>query len=813
MHAAGQSVGAARSHGLLAAADALTTAVATPTTPTTSTVPVAALAALTATANLTPTATVSPTASLTPTVTVNPTASLTPTATATVPPTATVTPTATGCATPYLHTSESRIVNACGTPVRLQAVNWYGFDSNDFVVAGLHYWSYKTIVDRVKALGFNALRIPFSNEMVERNPVVSALGSICHQDNCVPVPGTTNTPLTGSYLLAANDDAVQSNSDLVGLDALHVLKKIVDYAGQRGLYVILDDHRSEAAWGPEGNGLWYTGTTCPATAAPYTCYTPQSWLTDWQTVGSVFATDPYVTGMDLPNEPHWVNPTVPGGSARWKPSSCAEYIQYAHWGPCDGQNNPTTDWPQVATQAGDELLGINTSWLIFVEGGSTYPQDSSGTSFSQDGWGENLQGVASDPIALSVPNRLIYSPHDYANYDMDDTVSHMYSAWTRNFGFVPASDIAPLWIGEFGTCSNRNTCIMDSTPGPPYASGDKYGWWFNTFRFYEDNQCLTDTTDNSQVCPAGSAPSYLGGPLSWAYWPVNGTYSDSWSYEQAGWRTCYGQREGWGIAGSDWSTPSAQLLVQSLFAGPPRDPGAMRASSPPPSAPWPSSTCAPYSNVPTPTPTATATTTPIPTATNTATPRPTPCLPLRLAVRLQHRSVVTGGTLTVGIRTAARARNKVMVQVLTRKTIVTGAGRHRRRVTRSVVAYRTALHGTADRHGRFTARLRIAYPLASLAPARLTVTALKGCRSAAYTLGLTILPRSQPSVIRSVTPRYLASGHTLLVGRRSSWPAKGRLRRHVVRTVVLYQATAKGTADAHGHFTGRLRIAYRSRTP
>ena len=154
-----------------------------------------------------------------------------------------------------------------------------------------------------------------------------------------------------------------------------------------------------------------------------------------------------------------------------------------------------------------------------------------------------------------------------------------------------------------------------------------------------------------------------------------------------------------------------------------------------------------------------------------------------------------------------------MVQVLTRKTIVTGAGRHRRRVTRSVVAYRTALHGTADRHGRFTARLRIAYRLASLAPARLTVTARKGCRSAAYTLGLTILPRSQPSVIRSVTPRYLASGHTLLVGRRSSWPAKGRLRRHVVRTVVLYQATARGMADAHGPFTGRLRIAYRSRAP
>jgi aryl-phospho-beta-D-glucosidase BglC (GH1 family) len=618
----------------------------------------------------------------------------------------------------------------------------------------LHYWSYKTIVHRIKALGFNALRIPFSNEMVERDPIVSALGSICHQDSCVPAPGTTNTPLTGSYLLAAISDTVRSNSDLYGLDALRVLKQIVDYAGRQGLYVILDDHRSEAAWGSEEDGLWYTSTDCTG-AAPYTCYTPQSWLNDWQTVGSLFATDPYVAGMDLRNEPHWVNPNVPGGSARWRPSSCAAYVQYAHWGACGGvPDNPTTDWPQAAVQAGDELLAINASWLIVVEGGSTYPQGEG--TFSQDGWGENLQGVASDPITLTVPDRLVYSPHDYQNYDTDDTVADMYNAWTRNFGFlaVPGHTYsAPLWVGEFGTCADRNTCIMDRTPGPPYASGDKYGWWFNTFRFYEENQCLTDMTTNSQVCPAGSSPSYMGGPLGWAYWPVNATFSDVWSYTQARWRNCYGKREGWGVVGGDWVAPSAQLLLQSLFSGPSPNPAATLAVATPPSGPWPPGACVSYSNDPTPTPTASATNTltatptntpmptPIPTATNTPTPRRTPCLSLRLAIHLSQRSVVTGGTLTVGIRTAAHARNMVMVQVVTRKTDVTGAGRHRQQVTRSIVTYRTALRGTADRHGRFTARLRIAYRLA--APARLVVTALKGCSSAADTLGLAIRPRSR----------------------------------------------------------------------
>src|SRR5579875_2631181 len=56
-------------------------------------------------------------------------------------------------AAPYLHTCGATIVDASGAPVRLRAVNWYGFDSNDFVAGGLHYLSYKTIVDHIKSLG------------------------------------------------------------------------------------------------------------------------------------------------------------------------------------------------------------------------------------------------------------------------------------------------------------------------------------------------------------------------------------------------------------------------------------------------------------------------------------------------------------------------------------------------------------------------------------------------------------------------------------------------------------------------------------
>jgi hypothetical protein len=180
-------------------------------------------------------------------------------------------------------------------------------------------------------------------------------------------------------------------------------------------------------------------------------------------------------------------------------------------------------------------------------------------------------------------------------------VSALYGAWNRNFGFVAVPGqpyTAPLWVGEYGTCTDRpnhtdrNTCIMSTPPGT--STYDEAGWWFNTFRFYEENRCLTDPSNGTTVCPAGSSPTYMGGPLSWAYWPANGIYTDSWSYKDNTWQSCYGQRESYGVLGGDMASTSSPLLEQSLFDGPSPDPAATLATAPPPSGPWPSYTCTPY---------------------------------------------------------------------------------------------------------------------------------------------------------------------------------------------------------------------------
>ena len=60
----------------------------------------------------------------------------------------------------------------------------------------------------------------------------------------------------------------------------------------------------------------------------------------------------------------------------------------------------------AAERAGNAIGAVNPNWLIFVEGVGTYQ----GQSYW---WGGNLMGVKDPPVVLNVPNKLVYSPHDY----------------------------------------------------------------------------------------------------------------------------------------------------------------------------------------------------------------------------------------------------------------------------------------------------------------------------------------------------------------------------------------------------------------
>jgi endoglucanase len=351
---------------------------------------------------------------------------------------------ASGVGAGYWHTSGNQILDSNGNPVRIAGINWYGFETPDEVAHGLWAQDYHAIVDDIKNLGYNTIRIPFSNQMVE-TPIVPQ--------------GISNYNSTGPI-----------NTDLTGLNSLQILDKIIGYAGQDGLKVILDDHRSEAGESAENNGLWYTST-----------YTNQDWINDWVTLAKRYANNPTVVGVDLRNEPH-----TPQGDT---------YAEGATWGTGD----TTTDVRLAYEAAGNAVLAADPNLLVFCEGISEYPDSSASSGYDGTWWGGDLQGVAQYPVVLSSPGHVVYSAHDYGPelfqqtwFNSSTTSASLDAVWNQYWGYIYKQGIAPLWVGEFGT--DNTAADISST-----AAGSQ-GQWFSSLVAYL------------------SSNPWMG----WTYWALNG---------------------------------------------------------------------------------------------------------------------------------------------------------------------------------------------------------------------------------------------------------------------------------------------------
>lgn len=333
----------------------------------------------------------------------------------------------------YWHTSGKQILDSNGKEVRIAGINWYGFETTDFIIHGLWAQDYHTILNTIKSLGYNVIRMPYSNELVESDPVPTNFAASAG-------PGFVNT-------------------DIDGLTGLQIMDKVIQNAGNIGLRVILDNHRSEAGNSNEANGLWYTSA-----------YPQANWIADWQTMVKRYSSfkdpqgNPIVIGVDLRNEPHlvvggestgscWTGDTATSGSYTGCPVT-----------------NTAQNWPVAAEAAGNAIQAINPNLLIFVEGIDCY-------SGSCDWQGGNLAGVATNPVVLSVPNQLVYSAHDYGPnlfeqpwFNNNTTDTSLQGIWTKYWGYISAAGTAPVWVGEFGT-DNSSSDIENTAAG-------SQGQWF-----------------------------------------------------------------------------------------------------------------------------------------------------------------------------------------------------------------------------------------------------------------------------------------------------------------------------------------------
>lgn len=280
----------------------------------------------------------------------------------------------------FLSTSGSKIVDSTGEEVVLTGINWFGMETGTFAPHGIWARNWKEMMDQIVALGFNTIRLPFSNEALD--------------PKAVPTEGID----------------YDFNPDLEGLTGLEIMDKIIEGARERGLRVILDRHRitKEAQ-----SKLWYNEK-----------YTEERWIADWVMLAKRYKGNDTVIGADLHNEP--------AGDATW------------------GTGDTKTDWRLAAERAGNAIHEVNPDWLIIVEGVEKFDKD----------WywmGGNLSRAKEFPVRLKVPNKLVYSAHDYGPgvfmqgwFQDKDFPENLPKIWDEHWGYLVKEGIAPVLLGEFG---------------------------------------------------------------------------------------------------------------------------------------------------------------------------------------------------------------------------------------------------------------------------------------------------------------------------------------------------------------------------
>jgi endoglucanase len=286
--------------------------------------------------------------------------------------------------------------------------------------------------------------------------------------NTVRVPFSLEA--LGSSTTSGIDFANGRNAELKGKTPLQVLDAVITEAARHGLMIILDNH-SQADDGYM-YPLWFGQAG----------YTEADWIAMWKKLAARYADQQNVIAFDLKNEPH--------GSASWG----------------TGGSN---DWRRAARVAGNAVLRVNPRMLIVIEG---IEAPVAGGTLERHWWGGNLEGVRKHPVRLDLPNRVIYSPHEYgpevfaqpwfADANMSRTLAQR---WQAGFGYIIKSHTAPVLVGEFGA---KDVSISSVE-----------GRWFRQFADY--------LSDNS---------------ISWTYWAWNPNSGDTGGILKDDWSTVHNDK-------------------------------------------------------------------------------------------------------------------------------------------------------------------------------------------------------------------------------------------------------------------------------
>jgi endoglucanase len=209
-----------------------------------------------------------------------------------------------------LRTDGRFIVDANGYRFKIAGVNWYGAEGPDFVVGGLDRQPLAAIAASIRSMGFNTVRLPWSNALLATNPRV-------------------------------DDKLLAANPRLRGHRAMDIFDAVIDALTREGLAVVLVNHTSDAIWccsDHDGNGLWFNER-----------YPESTWIEHWQRIARRYAGNSAVVGAELRNELR----------KRCTADGCDEIT----WG-----GGGQLDWHRAATSAGNAVHQVNRNLLVLVDG-------------------------------------------------------------------------------------------------------------------------------------------------------------------------------------------------------------------------------------------------------------------------------------------------------------------------------------------------------------------------------------------------------------------------------------------------------------
>ncbi len=320
----------------------------------------------------------------------------------------------------FLTVRGNKLFDVQGNEVRLTGVNWFGFETQNYFPHGIWTRDMKSVLQQIKDLGFNTIRVPWANEML--NP-----------ESTIEINSYGSDPYTGISPMNEEETNVTKPIELMDI--------FVKWCQENDMKIVLDNH-SRAADGFLNEKFWYTPE-----------YSEEKWIEDWVFIADRYKDYSAVVAMDLNNEPH--------GSS---------------W----GDSNPATDWNKAAERCGNAVLEANPNVLIIVEGVGEFE----GNSYWWGGqlMGAKKYPIElSDPSKL-VYSAHEYGPEvsEQDWFTASNFPQNMPEIWNDNFHYLYEEGTSPLFVGEFGIKNQDAFGGIAYTWFTEYTDfmGDIYSWTF-----------------------------------------------------------------------------------------------------------------------------------------------------------------------------------------------------------------------------------------------------------------------------------------------------------------------------------------------